>query len=139
MNKRGLYIKGYNDEICINLKLNILQHYSRCLIATPRILFISCVIPIILYEVKNEIKLIKHFFSIADTKCSELKGTDLLLISYTNDRKIGSKATFHCFAPGQRSGESFAECLENGTWSNQTPNCRSESIDCFIIKFEPIM
>lgn len=95
-----------------------------------------CFIRIFLYKGKKWDKNNKTFVYVADIKCRELKGNDLLLISYTNDRKIGSKATFHCFAPGQRSGESFAECLDNGTWSNQTPNCRSEFTKHFILKME---
>ena len=74
-------------------------------------------------EMSNRNKLFVYF---PDIKCKELKDNDLMRISYTNRRNIGSKATFHCLAPGKRSGEPFAVCLENGTWSNPTPVCRSE-------------
>lgn len=60
-----------------------------------------------------------------DKKCKELSGNDLLSIYYTNDRKVSSQATFHCFAPGERSGASFADCLADGTWSNPKPTCKT--------------
>lgn len=40
-NRRGLYIEGDNEYICMLLKQNVSQHQSRYLIATPSILQFS--------------------------------------------------------------------------------------------------
>lgn len=60
-----------------------------------------------------------------DITCKQLKGSDLMTISYTDNQKIGSFANFHCFAPGIRSGVARTQCLENGEWKDSLPTCQT--------------
>ncbi|XP_071035623.1 sushi, von Willebrand factor type A, EGF and pentraxin domain-containing protein 1 [Parasteatoda tepidariorum] len=56
--------------------------------------------------------------------CPQLPETGTMLITYSpEDRARGSTATFHCFQPSVRKGNSFIKCLPNGEWSGVVPTC----------------
>ncbi|KFM75588.1 hypothetical protein X975_07881, partial [Stegodyphus mimosarum] len=58
-----------------------------------------------------------------DIECRAFQANEDMEIQYTQDRKVGSSANFHCFSPGVLSGKSTLKCLSNGDWSGDKPSC----------------
>ncbi|XP_035208200.1 P-selectin-like isoform X3 [Stegodyphus dumicola] len=64
-----------------------------------------------------------HVPDCIDIECPAFEENEDMQIQYTQDRKVGSSANFHCFSPAVLSGKSTLKCLSNGEWSGNTPSC----------------
>lgn len=60
---------------------------------------------------------------VEENECPEIEEIEKLTVSYSQNRKFGSRATFHCFSPYMRNGPSYVTCEASGFWSGPPSSC----------------
>ena len=73
------------------------------------------------------------FYLIFLELCPTLQETEGMVITYNDDRKTRSTATFYCSLPRVLIGVSITTCKWNGEWADPMPVC--ESMCTFMVWF----